>query len=146
MFSSIGKKIQSYSKVIFAVEVIFSFFAGIGFGSLVANFFERRDDGMIIAFYAAIIFIGLGIFLAWVGQMRLYAYGKIAESCEVMMVLMKRMEETQKGGEAPAPAPVPAPAPAPAPVRKCSCGTVLDDDAIFCPVCGKRVADEKKGV
>lgn len=141
MFSNIGKKIQSYSKVIFAVEVIFSFIAGIGFGSLVSNIVGKRDEGPIIAFYAAIVFIGIGIFLAWVGQMRLYAYGKIAESCEVMMVLMKKMEEDQKHIRVPAP----ASASAPAPVRKCSCGAVLDDDAAFCPVCGKRVDSEKEG-
>ena len=46
--------------------------------------------------------------------MRLYAYGKIAESCEAMMKTMERMEAMQR---------------AQFPVRKCAnCGAELDDD------------------
>ena len=68
--------------------------------------------------------IGVGIFLAWLGQMRLYAYGKIAESCEAMMKTMERMEAMQR---------------AQFPVRKCAnCGAELDDDAVFCPECGTK--------
>ena len=82
------------------------------------------DEAVMIGNIAALLVICAGIFLAWLGQMRLYAYGKIAESCEVMMKTMAQMEAMQRSQ---------------LPVRKCvNCGAELDNDAVFCPECGTK--------
>ena len=121
MFSNIGKKIQSYSKLVFAIEVFFSIILGILVGVTVSEV-VWGEEGQIIGGIAAIWVIGIGMFLAWLGQMRLYAYGKIAESCEVMMKTMAVMEQMQRSQ---------------LPKRKCkNCGADLEDDAVFCPECG----------
>ena len=123
MFKNIGKKIQGYSKLVFVIEVFFAVMAGALVG-VVASSLVRGEEGAAIAGGMAILVIGAGIFLAWLGQMRLYAYGKIAESCEAMMKMMERMEVMQR---------------AQIPVRKCSnCGAELDHDAVFCPECGTK--------
>lgn len=123
MFKNIGKKIQGYSKLVFVIEVFFAVMAG-ALVAVVASSLVRGEEGAAIAGGIAILVIGGGIFLAWLGQMRLYAYGKIAESCEAMMKMMERMEAMQA---------------AQIPVRKCSnCGVQLDHDAVFCPECGTK--------
>ena len=123
MFKNIGKKIQSYSKLVFVIEVLFIILLGALVGIVVQSLIwdENADT---IGGMASILVIAAGIFLAWLGQMRLYAYGKIAESCEAMMKMMERMEAMQA---------------AQIPVRKCSnCGVQLDHDAVFCPECGTK--------
>ena len=125
MFSDIGQKIQSYSKLICAIEILLSIIAGVALGAAL-NSTLRSTDGPFISSMVGFFVIVAGIFLAWISQMRLYAYGKIAECCEVMMFTMTRMESGQ---------------PVQPPVRRCSCGAVLDDDALFCPECGKKVGD-----
>ena len=123
MFKNIGKKIQSYSMLVFVIEVFLSILAGVLVGITIQSVLWG-DEAEVIGPGAGFLVIGAGIFLAWLGQMRLYAYGKIAESCEAMMKTMERMEAMQR---------------AQLPVRKCAnCGTVLDDDAVFCPECGTK--------
>ena len=124
MFKNIGKKIQSYSVLVFVIEVLFSILAGVLAGATVQSVLWG-DEAEVIGPGVGFLVIGAGIFLAWLGQMRLYAYGKIAESCEAMMKTMERMEAMQR---------------AQLPVRKCAnCGAVLDDDAFFCTKCGTRI-------
>ena len=123
MFKNIGKKIQGYSMLVFAIEVFFSILAGVLAGATVQSVLWG-DEAEVIGPGVGFLVIGAGIFLAWLGQMRLYAYGKIAESCEAMMKTMERMEAMQR---------------AQLPVRKCAnCGAELDDDAVFCPECGTK--------
>ena len=125
MFKNIGKKIQSYSMLVFVVEVFLSILAGVLVGATVRSV-VWGDEAEVIGPGVGFLVIGAGIFLAWLGQMRLYAYGKIAESCEAMMKTMERMEAMQRSQ---------------IPVRKCAnCGTVLDDDAVFCPECGTKAS------
>ena len=124
MFKNIGKKIQGYSMLVFVIEVFFSILAGVLAGATVQSVLWG-DEAEVIGPGVGFLVIGAGIFLAWLGQMRLYAYGKIAESCEAMMKTMERMEAMQR---------------AQFPVRKCAnCGAVLDDDAFFCTKCGTRI-------
>ena len=124
MFKNIGKKIQTYSVLVFVIEVLFSILAGVLAGATVQSVLWG-DEAEVIGPGVGFLVIGAGIFLAWLGQMRLYAYGKIAESCETMMKTMERMEAMQR---------------AQLPVRKCAnCGAVLDDDAFFCTKCGTRI-------
>ncbi len=123
MFNNIGRKIQSYSQLIFAIEVLFCILIGALLGASVGSFI-RGEEGQIIGPLVGFFVILIGIFFAWLGQMRLYAYGKIAECCEVMMNTMLQKENGQAAQNA---------------VRKCSCGAVLDADALFCPECGKKV-------
>jgi len=121
MFSNIGKKIQGYSKLVFAIEVFFSIMAGLLAGAVVSELVWGEEAEMY-GTLAALLVIGIGMFFAWLGQMRLYAYGKIAESCEVMMKTMALMEQMQRSQ---------------LPKRKCrNCGADLEDDAVFCPECG----------
>lgn len=123
MFKNIGKKIQGYSMLVFVIEVFFSILAGVLAGATVQSVLWG-DEAEVIGPGVGFLVIGAGIFLAWLGQMRLYAYGKIAESCEAMMKTMERMEAMQR---------------AQLPVRKCAnCGAELDDDAVFCPECGTK--------
>ena len=123
MFKNIGKKIQGYSKLDFVIEVFFCVLAGALVGITVQSLVWGEEAEMIGGM-AAFLVIAAGIFLAWLGQMRLYAYGKIAESCEAMMKMMERMEAMQR---------------AQLPVRKCgNCGAELDNDAVFCPECGTK--------
>lgn len=123
MFKNIGKKIQGYSKLVFVIEVFFAVMAGALVGAVVSSVLWG-DEAEMFGSLAAFFVIAAGIFLAWLGQMRLYAYGKIAESCEAMMKTMERMEAMQA---------------AQIPVRKCSsCGAQLDNDAVFCPECGTK--------
>ena len=124
MFKNIGKKIQGYSMLVFVIEVFFSILAGVLAGATVQSVLWG-DEAEVIGPGVGFLVIAVGIFLAWLGQMRLYAYGKIAESCEAMMKTMERMEAMQR---------------AQLPVRKCAnCGAVLDDDAFFCTKCGTRI-------
>ena len=123
MFKNIGKKIQSYSKLVFVIEVLFIILLGALVGIVVQSLIWD-ENAETIGGMASILVIAAGIFLAWLGQMRLYAYGKIAESCEAMMKMMERMEAMQV---------------AQIPVRKCSnCGAESDNDAVFCPECGTK--------
>ncbi len=125
MFKNIGKKIQRYSMLVFVVEVFLSILAGVLVGATIQSVLWG-DEAEVIGPGVGFLVIGAGIFLAWLGQMRLYAYGKIAESCEAMMKTMERMEAMQRSQ---------------IPVRKCAnCGTVLDDDAVFCPECGTKAS------
>ena len=120
MFKNIGKKIQDYSMLVFVIEVFFSILAGVLAGATVQSVLWG-DEAEVIG--PGVGFL-VGIFLAWLGQMRLYAYGKIAESCEAMMKTMERMEAMQRSQ---------------IPMRKCAnCGAELDDDAVFCPECGTK--------
>ena len=123
MFKNIGKKIQGYSMLVFVIEVFFSILTGVLAGITVQSVLWG-DKAEIIGNMVALLVICAGVFLAWLGQMRLYAYGKIAESCEAMMKTMERMEAMQRSQ---------------IPVRKCAnCGVELDDDAVFCPECGTK--------
>ena len=123
MFKNIGKKIQGYSMLVFVIEVFFSILAGVLAGTTVQSVLWG-GEAEVIGPGVGFLVIAVGIFLAWLGQMRLYAYGKIAESCEAMMKTMERMEAMQR---------------AQLPVRKCAnCGAELDDDAVFCPECGTK--------
>lgn len=123
MFKNIGKKIQGYSMLVFVIEVFFSILAGVLAGATVQSVLWG-DEAEVIGPGVGFLVIAVGIFLAWLGQMRLYAYGKIAESCEAMMKTMERMEAMQR---------------AQIPMRKCAnCGAELDDDAVFCPECGTK--------
>ena len=123
MFKNIGKKIQGYSVLVFVIEVFFSILAGVLAGATVQSVLWG-DEAEVIGPGVGFLVIAVGIFLAWLGQMRLYAYGKIAESCEAMMKTMERMEAMQRSQ---------------IPMRKCAnCGAELDDDAVFCPECGTK--------
>ena len=104
MFKNIGKKIQSYSMLVFVIEVFFSILTGALAGITVQTVLWG-DKAELIGNMVGFLVIAVGIFLAWLGQMRLYAYGKIAESCEAMMKTMERMEAMQR---------------AQLPVRKCA--------------------------
>lgn len=122
MFKNIGKKIQGYSKLVFALEVFVSMFAAMLVIGVLGSILYGDDAEIIPIIGGGIVLVG--VFFAWLGQLRLYAYGKITECCETMMKTMERMEAMQRTQ---------------IPMRKCaSCGAVLDGDAVFCPECGTK--------
>ena len=77
MFKNIGKKIQSYSMFVFVIEVFFSILAGVLTGATVQSVLWG-DEAEVIGPGVGFLVIGAGIFLAWLGQMRLYAYGRLS--------------------------------------------------------------------
>lgn len=120
MFKNVGKKIQGYSETVFAVDVISSVLLGI-----LAYILLNRIIGENAGFVAVIVVL-YGIFRAWTRQLRLFAFGKIAESCELMQKSMERMEAMERNR---------------LPGRRCNrCGMMLDNDAAFCPNCGERIS------
>lgn len=122
MFKNIGKKIQGYAKLVFALEVFVSLFAAMLVIGVLGSVLYGSKAEIIPVIGGGIVLVG--VFFAWLGQMRLYAYGKITECCETMMKTMERMEAMQRSQ---------------IPVRKCAnCGAVLDGDAAFCPECGTK--------
>lgn len=122
MFRNIGKKIQGYAKLVFAIEVFVSLLAAMMVIGVLGSILYGDDAEIIPIIAGGIVLVGL--FFAWLGQMRLYAYGKITECCETMMKTMERMETMQRSQ---------------IPVRKCAnCGAMLDGDAAFCPECGTK--------
>ena len=118
MFKNIGKKIQGISKIMFAIGVFFSIIMGALVFVIVDSLLFTSEAQTIAGMFALVVI------LAWLGQILLFAYGKIAESCEATMKIAERMEKMQI---------------AQIPSRKCvSCGAALDEDAVFCPECGAR--------
>ena len=123
MFKNIGKKIQGISKIMFAIGVFFSIIMGALVFVIVDSLLFTSEAQTIAGMFALVVIAG-GVILAWLGQILLFAYGKIAESCEATMKIAERMEKMQI---------------AQIPSRKCaSCGAALDEDAVFCPECGAR--------
>jgi ABC-type nickel/cobalt efflux system permease component RcnA len=127
MFENIGKKIQGVCKTIFVIQVAVILIIGMGVIMIGAEAQSYDDSVGLLCSVAGILIIIVGILISWLGQLRLYAYGKIAESCEYMMKSMERMENMQISQN-------------PQNLeRTCAnCGEVLEDDAVYCPVCGAR--------
>lgn len=132
MFKNIGKKIQIVSSTIFAILVLVGIFnglvSGVIMGTLVDSFSRDEGAGIIAGFSVGLITIGVSVFLAWLSQLVIYAYGKIAECSEEQCRLLRELIALQAGGQAVVPAPA---------VRTCACGAKLEPDAVFCPECGK---------
>lgn len=126
MFNNIGKKIQGLSSTIFAIELLVFCLVGLYVGVGLVN---TTNEPMFLLVGIAVA--GVGIFLSWLSQLVLYAYGKIAECCEEQLKLTRQMLELQMGKSA-----------APSEEKICkSCGTKLDADASFCHECGTPYRD-----
>lgn len=117
MFKNVGRKIQTLTSVFFFFEFLISCLAGIGTAALISSFSYNSDRGttLVIGLIVALI----GIFFSWMSYLKLYAYGKIAESCEEQCSLLRQILAAQ------------------AEPRTCGkCGASLEADAAFCPDCG----------
>ena len=124
MFNNVGRKIQDVVRVVFVLSVIGNVLLGI---AIIVAFVALYMVGIGIILGIAVA--GAGIFLAWLGQLRLYAYGKMAQCCEEQSVMMRYMLTImmqREQGEPVSPA-----------VKKCeNCGNMISGGAKFCPVCG----------
>ena len=124
MFKNIGKKIQGVSTTIFVLQALLGVILGMTFGAVMGSVTEEAGPTI----FGALAIIVISIFLAWLSQLVLFAYGKIAECSEEQCRLLRQIIALQ-GGEVPEAGPK---------KRVCECGEELEADAIFCPVCGKR--------
>lgn len=123
MFKNIGKKIQAVSATIFMLQALLGVLLGIGIGGVLIKITDDVGQGVTVG----LIIIAVFIFAAWLSQLVLYAYGKIAECSEEQCRLLRQIIALQ-GGEAAETGPQ---------KRICACGEELDPDAAFCPTCGK---------
>ncbi len=124
MFGNIGKKIQAISTTIFVLQSLLGVLLGMAVGAAVGT----ATGSVGPALMAALVIIAIFVFVAWLSQLVLYAYGKITECSEEQVRLLRQIVALQ-GGEAAEAGPK---------KRVCACGEELDADAVFCPVCGKR--------
>lgn len=129
MFKNVGKKIQGVVSILFLLMFVGSIVVGILVGFLLKDLgFGAVVLGLVVAV--------LGIVLAWIAELGVYAYGKIAECQEEQVRLLRvlaheaapEVQDDVKGIDMPFK------------TDRCpNCGTKLDRDASFCPKCGKPV-------
>lgn len=124
MFKNIGKKIQAVSSTIFIIQSLLGILLGMSIGAAIGAVSDEAGPAIM----GALVVIAIFIFLAWLSQLVLYAYGKITECSEEQCRLLRQLI-VLNGGTVPDPTPK---------KRVCSCGATLEEDAIFCQNCGKR--------
>lgn len=79
MFSNIGKKIKTYSKVIAWCGIIAS--ALLGVGVIIAGIFGEyahiaNSIGLIVG---GVLIIAVGVLVSWVGAFFTYGFGEVVE-------------------------------------------------------------------
>ncbi len=115
MFKNIGKKIQGVSFTLFILQTLLGIILGLAVGYyayIVAGFTFRSDvTGILMGLAAGLIVAAVMIFVAWLSQLHLYAYGKMAECSEEECRLLRDLIALQYNGKAPA-APMASAAPA----------------------------------
>ena len=127
MFKHIGKSIQGLSFTAFIVEAVFF---GVVFAG--GGLYLAMATAHMLWLLAGILAACISCFLAWLGQLILYAYGKITECCEVQLELnrgqhQERPDSAPSGGKQ---------------VICAECGAKQDADAVFCWKCGAPLGDD----
>lgn len=89
MFKNVGKKIRGVSNIVFTVEAVVSCLFGTAVWLLICGE-EPEMKRLFLGFLAGVVIAAGGVFVAWLSQLLLQAYGKITECCEM------QLEEKQK--------------------------------------------------
>ena len=81
MFKNTGKKIQKVSGIVFSVQAVVSCIAGVVLWAVLPG---REVDirEFMLAFLIGAVVAAIGVRIAWLGQLLLQGFGKIAEYCE----------------------------------------------------------------
>ena len=157
MFRNIGGKIKGLAKVFFTIGIVFSILTALVLCA--AGFISGEEEVIIMCISAGLVYILLGILVAWLSNIMLYAFGQQVEMQEKSALLLEsilykldKLTIPQAVPPAkPAPAvikPTPAapkaeetsaPAPAAAKPTCTKCGAALSEDAVFCGVCGNKM-------
>ena len=119
MYKNVGKQIQKLAHVIRIVEIIFGVL--LAFSTL--NLFASSGDALT-GILTAILIIGIFIFIAWITNLRFYAYGVITERVEEQAQLLRHMVQDENAGlESECPI----------------CGGILYAGDEFCSHCGTKI-------
>ena len=86
MYKNVGKQIQKLAHVMRIVEIIFGVL--LAFSTL--SLFASSGDALT-GVLTAILIIGIFIFIAWITNLRFYAYGVITERVEEQTKLLRYM-------------------------------------------------------
>lgn len=124
MFNNPGGKLKSLAKVFFWLNLILFILGGI---FLIVMAIENDVPMLILA---GVLAIGVGILIAWLSTILLYAFGELVES-------NTRLAEKVCGG-----APVSSGSAyyaAPKPSVCPNCGAALTPGSRFCTTCGKGI-------
>ena len=130
MFHNPGGKLKGLAKVLFWIQIIM--FAGFGiaimFGGISVLGYE--DAPNIVTITSGCLLIFLGILVAWISTIALYAFGELVESNKRIEELLRAGNRGQNASAAPA---VPKQNVCP------FCGTVLAAGAKFRTGCGRMI-------
>lgn len=155
MYRNIGGKIKGLARVLCTIGIIFSvliaiLLCGLGIAS-------GEETAAIVCIIGGVIYILLGILMAWLSTIMLYAFGQQVEMQEKSAVLLEKIYNAMGSCRTPAPQPVipsapkyEAPKPAPQPVIPPApkfetqpvcpkCGAQVSEGAAFCTTCGNKM-------
>lgn len=119
MYENVGKQIQKLAHVIRIVEIIFGVL--LAFSTL--SLFASSGDALT-GVLTAILIIGIFIFIAWITNLRFYAYGVITERVEEQAQLLRYMAKGADTGLE----------------KECPiCGGILYVGDEFCSHCGTKM-------
>lgn len=140
MFNNPGGKLKTYAKVLFWIGAITAIISGLSVGAMVGNIF----DSAFAAILVGLIIIAIGILLAWLSVIAVYAFGVLVENSDELVRISGGKPSGQKKA-----AKVQAPTkeqlrqemrPAHDEPKLCpSCGAELNAGARFCKSCGAKL-------
>lgn len=150
MFKNIGGRIKGLAKTFYTIGVVLSCL--VAAAAIIAGILSEEPTILIACIVGGAVYIGLGVLIAWLSNIMLYAFGQQVEMQEKSAILLEKIYRDMGTCCAPAPSyeapqPVPTYKPAPEPVQEpvvqepvcAQCGTQLNPSAAFCPNCGGKV-------
>lgn len=144
MYKNIGGKIKGLAKFFCTLGIIFSVLialvlCGLGVAS-------GEEVAAIVCIIGGVVYVLVGILIAWLSTIMLYAFGQQVEMQEKSAVLLEKILNKMSAAPAPQPVAPPAPKPIPpmpkyeAPKPVCpKCGAAVSEGAAFCTACGNKM-------
>lgn len=101
MFTDVGSKLKSLSRIIFWVLEVFTAIAAIGV--LITNVAGNRNKfaGLILGLILMAVVLAIGTFLSWITVLMTYAFGVIVNGIESGSADIKELKDAFKGKESP---------------------------------------------